>query len=430
MNHKKNNKHFALKDFFILWSTQSLSQLGSSITAFALTLWLYEKTGSSLSTAALTICSYAPYVLLSIFSGTLTDRFDKKKTMLCCDLFAALCTITIYILYLTDTLAIWHLYALNAVSGIMNTVQQPASEVAMTLLIPENDYQKTSGLRSLSSSLISILNPLIATALYSFAELETVIVIDLASFLIAFTTLLCLIKLPKTIHKENESLIKLAKEGLEFLEKNPLILTLILFMSGVNLVASAFDAVLPGYVLPNPKGGSTILGLVSSSAGIAMIFGSLMVSVLPKPKDRVRVIYLTMFFSLGTENFLLAFSREPIIWCLGQILGWILVPIMSANLDVILRTSIPIELQGRVYACRNTLQFFTIPLGLFGGGFMVDSICEPFMEIYDSVPLLNLLFGNGKGSGAALMMFLLGIFGIFICMIAGKSLKKYQYIEH
>ena len=93
-----------LKDFLILWSTQSISQLGSSITAFALTLWLYEKTGSSLSTAALSICSYAPYVMMSIFAGALTDRFDKKKTMLGCDVFAAVCTIVVFVLFRTDSL--------------------------------------------------------------------------------------------------------------------------------------------------------------------------------------------------------------------------------------------------------------------------------------------------------------------------------------
>ena len=109
-----------LKDFLILWSTQSISQLGSSITAFALTLWLYEKTGSSLSTAALSICSYAPYVMMSIFAGALTDRFDKKKTMLGCDVFAAVCTIVVFVLFRTDSLTVWHLYVLNAVSGFMN----------------------------------------------------------------------------------------------------------------------------------------------------------------------------------------------------------------------------------------------------------------------------------------------------------------------
>lgn len=372
----KKNELYELKDFLILWSTQSVSQLGSSITGFALALWLYEKTGSSLSTAALTICSYAPYVLMSIFAGALTDRFDKKRTMLGCDVFAAICTIIVFVLFRTNSLMVWHLYVLNAVSGLMNTVQQPASEVAMTLIIPEKYYQKTSGLRSLSGSLISILNPLIATAVYSFIGINGVIAVDISSFIVAFTALLFFVKIPENKSDKRESVLVLAKEGLIFLRENPLILALILFMSGVNLVASAFDAVLPGYVLPNPKGGLTVLAIVTSCSGVAMIVGSLIVSVLPKPKNRVKIIYLTMLFSLGTENFLLSFSREPLLWCVGQIIGWILVPIMSANLDVVFRTTIPVELQGHVYACRNTLQFFTIPIGLFIGGFMVDNVCE------------------------------------------------------
>lgn len=429
MKNIKKNELSELKDFLILWSTQSVSQLGSSITSFALTLWLYEQTGSSLSTAALTICSYTPYILMSIFAGALTDRFSKKKAMLGCDAFAAMCTIIVFILFRTNCLAIWHLYVLNMISGLMNTVQQPASEVAMTLIIPEKHYQRTSGLRSLSRSLVSILNPLIATAIYSFAGLNGIIAVDLGSFAVAFLTLLFFIRIPENRSIRKENVLSLAKEGPVFLRDTPLIMALILFMSGVNLVASAFDATLPGYVLPNPKGGSSVLGIVTSCSGIAMIIGSLITSALPKPKDRVKVIYLTMLFSLGTENFLLAFSREPVLWCIGQIIGWILVPIMSANLDVILRTTIPVELQGRVYACRNTLQFFTIPIGLFLGGFMVDKVCEPFMGKYGGFSILKTLFGTGKGSGAALMMFLLGVGGILICVITGRKLKKYQYNE-
>ena len=423
------NKSHPLKNFLILWSTQSVSQLGSSITAFALTLWLYETTGSSLSTAALTICSYAPYVLMSIFAGALTDRFDKKKTMLVCDLFAVLCTIVVFGLFHTNQLMIWHLYALNIISGLMNTVQQPASEVAMTLIIPEEYYQKTSGLRSLSRSLISILNPLIATALYSFAGLNGVVAADVGSFIIAFTALQFFIQIPESKNARKESIFLLAKEGLGFLKNNPMIMTLLLFLSGINLISSAFDATLPGYVLPNPKGGQTILGIVTSCSGAAMMIGSLIVSVLPKPKDRVKIVYLTMLFSMGTENFILAFSREPILWSIGQIIGWLFVPVMSTNLEVILRGSIPVELQGRVYACRNTVQFFTIPIGLFLGGFMVDNICEPFMVKCGDLSILKMLFGTGKGSGAALMMFILGVSGSLICIIVGKKLKKYHYNE-
>ena len=425
MNSKFKKEIHELRDFLLLWSTQSMSQLGSSITAFALTLWMYEETGSSLSTVALTICSYAPYVLVSIFAGALTDRLDKKKAMLSCDLFAAVCTVATLLLFRTGQLRIWHLYLLNGVSGLMNTVQQPASEVAMTLVIPEKHYQRTSGLRNLSRSLISILNPLIATALYSLGGLSVVIGVDLGSFAVAFITLSFFIRIPEEKSGKKEKVLTLAKEGLQFLRQNPLILTVILFMSGINFVSSAVEATMPGYVLPNPKGGSVVLGIVTSCSGIAMVMGSILVSFLPKPKNRVKVIYLTMLFAMGTENFILAFSREPVVWCIGQIVGWFLVPVMSTNLEVLLRTSIPVELQGRVYACRNTLQFFTIPIGLFFGGVMVDRVSEPFMEAQMGNAFLTALFGVGKGSGAALMMFVYAVLGSSFCVIAGRFLRKY-----
>ena len=109
-------------------------------------------------------------------------------------------------------------------------------------------------------------------------------------------------------------------------------------------------------------------------------------------------------------------------------------------MTVILRNTIPAELQGRVYACRNTLQYFTIPIGLALGGAMVDHVCEPFMEylrsrqMMSSLPpdrnwygILFKLFGTGKGSGASLMMFLLGIAGILLCVLYGRKLKQFRY---
>lgn len=428
-NNKSNGRIKGLKDFYILWSTQSLSQLGSAITAFALTLWLYEKTGSALNTAALRIFTYAPYVVMSIFAGALTDKFNKKKTMLVCDLLAAFTTVVVFILYKTDMLAVWHLYMINAVSGLMNTVQQPASEVAYTMVIPKEHYQRTSGLQQLSRSLVTIGNPIIAAAIYGLAGLTSAIMIDLVSFAIAFVALACFINIPEVSEKEaNEgSVLTLAKEGLVYLKDNPMILHIILFLAGVNFIASAFDAVLPAYIIPSPKGGNTVYGVVTSFSGIAMLAGSIIATAMPKPKDRVRVIFGSMLFALGTENFLLAFSRSPVLWCIAEVIGWIFVPVMSTNQTVIMRNTIPERLQGRVYACRNTLQFFTIPIGLLFGGLMVDEVCEPIMKGAGST--LQFIFGSGKGSGAALMLFILGILGTVMCLIFGHKLSKYNYSD-
>ena len=427
---KNNIKN--LKTFLILWSTQSLSQLGSAMTGFALTLWLYEKTGSALQTALLAVCSYAPYVVMSIFAGALSDRWDKKKVMLVCDTLAACCSVAVLVLLKADLLRPVHMYLLNAVTGLMNTVQQPASDVAMTMITPKEYYQKTSGLRSFSSSLVTILNPVFATALYAFAGMDIVIYVDLSTFVIAFLALLFGVKFSapgKAEEAGEDSFLETVRAGLVCLRENELVLVLILFLAGVNFVASAFDAVLPALILPRENGGEAVLGMVTSSAGIAMLIGSLIVTALPAPKNRIRVIYLTMLFSLGTENFLLAFTQIPVLWCAGQIIGWILVPVMSANLDVIVRTTIPLDMQGRVYSCRNTLQFFTIPIGLFLGGLMVDQVCEPVMASVNAQSMPARLFGTGKGSGAAMMMFILGILGVAICLGFGRVLRKYHYTE-
>lgn len=109
-------------------------------------------------------------VVMSIFAGALSDRWNKKAVMLASDSFAALCTVAVLVLLQAGQLEIWHLYCLNALNGLMNTVQQPAADVAISLLTPERHYQKASGLRSLANSLINMLTPMFATALLALAR--------------------------------------------------------------------------------------------------------------------------------------------------------------------------------------------------------------------------------------------------------------------
>ena len=218
----KNRIH-ELKNFYILWTTQELSQLGSAMTNFALTLWLYQQTGSALQTALLTICSYTPYVLMSIFAGALSDRWDKKKTLLVCDTLAALCTVSMFILLKTGLLCAWRLYLLNALNGLMNTVQSPASNVAITLITPKKHYQRTSAMRSFSGSLITILHPMLATTLYAFGGMNAVIIVDLSTFFVAFSALLLFVRIPPvkaSAAGEKETLFASVKTSLKFLIQN------------------------------------------------------------------------------------------------------------------------------------------------------------------------------------------------------------------
>ena len=422
----KNFKNLfqGLHSFILLWATQSFSELGSSMTSYALVIWAYQQTGSALTTSLLTVCSYAPYVLLSIFAGALSDRWNKKRTMLVCDSLAAASTLLVFFFLGTGRLEIWHLYLINSFNGLMNTIQQPASDVAVSLLTPKMQYQRAGGMRAFSNSLITILSPVIATAFFSLFGMTAVIAFDFLTFGTAFITLALFIHIPSVREeagKVQETVLESARQGLYYLAENKGIFYLILFLSAINLTASMYNAALPAMLLSRNGGSETALGLVNACSGIANVAGSLIASFSPKPKSRVRVITNALLFSMSTENFLLALGHSTPVWCLGALLGWLFIPIMNTNMDVLLRTYIPVEIQGRVYSIRNTFQFFTIPIGYFLGGICVDKVFEPYMSTRTANSLPGILFGTGKGSGAAMLFLILGFIGMATCLIFRKN---------
>ena len=426
----KQNPFHGLKIFLILWSTQALSALGSAMTGFALVIWSYQQQGSALTTAGLAIASYAPYVLLSIFAGSLVDRWDKKKTMVLCDLFAALTTVAVLVLLKTDRLEIWHLYTVNALNGLMNTIQQPVGEVAVTLLTPPEQVQRVMGLRSLSNSLTTMLSPVLATAVLTLLGLEAVIAFDLLTCAAAVGSLLLVIHIPEGESAEEKTgLLRSAREGVAWLGRNRGVLDMILFLAAINLIASVYNAALAPMVLSRSGGGETALGVLQTCTGLANLAGSVLVTLLPAPKSRVRVICDSLLFSMSTENLLLALGRHTGVWCFGAILGWIFIPIMNANLSALLRLHIPVELQGRVYAARNTLQFFTIPVGYLLGGWLVDSVCEPYMAGLSGDTFLLRLLGAGKGGGAALLFLFIAAAGVLVCRVFRRDRRLWALEE-
>lgn len=252
--------------------------------------------------------------------------------------------------------------------------------------------------------------------------MKAVILFDLFTFGIAFLCLLFFIQIPEIKIKDavKESLVQSTKAGLNYLKENRGILDLILFLAAINLIASMYNAAFPAMILSRSNGGEVGLGIVNATVGIATLAGSVIVSILPSPKSRVRVICNALLFSMSTENFFLAFGRTIPLWSIGAALGWIFIPIMGANMDVLFRNHIPVEMQGRVFSARNTLQFFTIPIGYFLGGYLVDKVFEPLMK-RENLSILKILFGEGKGSGAAFLFLFLAIAGIMVCLAFRKD---------
>lgn len=223
------------KNYIIFWATQSFSQLGSAMTSFALIIWTYEQTGAALSVSLLSLFTYVPYIIVSIFAGTFIDRANKKRILAIADTCAACCSVIIFVLFSCHMLKIEYVYILNMIIGFMNAFQSPAESVVIGLLIPKDKLKQASGLDSFSSNLITIVSPMLATALVSIWNIGIVVVFDLLTFAFAIFSLIFMVHVTEDIEVTEESgAFRGFKEGLSFLQKHKEIWCIIITMSFIN----------------------------------------------------------------------------------------------------------------------------------------------------------------------------------------------------
>ncbi|MDP4152513.1 MAG: MFS transporter [Bacillota bacterium] len=420
----KLNKLKELKSFLILWSSQSVSSLGTAMTNFALIIWAYGRKGTATSITLLSVCSYLPSILFCFAAGTLADRWDKKKVVLVSDFTAALGTLTIFILYGTGRLEIWHLYIINFILSFMNAFQNPAANVAQSLIIPKKYYVRTGGMQAFSNSLVTILTPALATAVMSFGGIRTVFIIDLLTFAVAFTALMFFIRIPK-ITAENiaEPFLKGISSGFRFLKEHMPLFKMILFFSFVNLLASmAGNAIMPAMILARTNQNRVTLGLVSTAIGAGALAGSVLVTAARPAKSRTKVIFISCAISFMICDILWGVGKSKAVWIFAAFAGNLPMPFINANITAIMRTKVPLEMQGRVFSARDTFQFSTIPVGLFLGGVLADHVFEPFMLSPSPVRnALSAIVGTGKGSGMAVIFLITGIVGMVSNLLCLKD---------
>lgn len=194
----KDNK---FRNFILFGLSQSVSELGSSMTSFALIIWAYKQTNSAMSVSLMTFFSYLPYIIVSVFTGAFIDTHKKKKIMLGSDTIAAMCSMTVWILLFTGKLEIWYIYIVNSINGFMNAFQSPALTVAVGIMVPKDKYAKASGMNSFTNSVLTIVTPMLAAFISSFWGLQSVILIDLATFVFAFVVLLFCICILEQLEK-------------------------------------------------------------------------------------------------------------------------------------------------------------------------------------------------------------------------------------
>ena len=409
-----------LRSFLLLWGSQTVSALGTAMTEYALVIWVYEKEGTASSVTLLTICIFLPTILFRFAGGALADRRDKKRIMLIADLFAACGTAAVFVLHAFSALRVWNLYLINVLLSFMNAVQEPASFVATSLLVPKEHYTRASGMQSLSGAAIGILAPALGALLLSFGGLSAVLICDLGSFSIAIVVLLFFIRIPKTDKAAEEvktPFLRSCTEGFRWLRGHKEILFISLFMMMVNLLAKlGDDGMIAPFVLARTGNDAQALGAVQSFIAVGVLIGSMIVTGMKPVKNKPRLIFLLCSI-VFTGNIVLGLSFHPWIWCAAVLYSYMAAAIMGANLTAYVRERVPIEVQGRVFSAKDTIQNGAIPPGLFLGGVLADRVFEPFMASESPIQrFLAPFFGTGKGAGIAVIFCIVGVLGIALSL--------------
>lgn len=414
----KNN----FKRYIIFWFSQACSQLGSSMTAFALVLWAYTKNGSAMTVSFMSFFNYMPYIIVSLFAGTFVDTHSKKKIMLISDSIAAICSVVIFILNQADGLQIWNIYIVNFIIGFMNAFQGPASSVAIGKVVPKEKLTQVSGMNSFSSNLVAVMSPVLAASLFAFGGLKFILLMDLVSFVFAFMILLCVLKIPEDtfVKVKKKSMFAGCTEGFNYLKKNKAIFTIIITMALLNFFSRlTYENILSPMILSRSGNNSVVLGIINGVMGIGGIVGGIIVSSGKVKGNSAKMIYISAMLSFLLGDVVMGAGRNVIFWAFAAFAASFPIPFINAGQMVILYKCIPQEIQGRIFALRNALQFSTIPLGILLGGFLADYVFEPLMMTENTVAkLLQSIVGEGAGSGMAVMFLCTGILGALFSLIS------------
>lgn len=420
-----------LKNFYIFSLGQFISQFGSKLSSYGFILWAYKESNSVLTASLLGACYLVPEIFFSFIAGGISDNWNKKSIIILSDTMAGFLSFLVLILFSFDILEVKHLYIINFLLGIGDAFQNPASEVAISIIVSKENYIKTSGIRSFFNSFITIFVPICSVAIYSFSGLKYILIVDLLTFLFALLTLIFLVYIPeiKSLKEENINIFKQCIAGIKYIFYRKDILALIYFMGFINFIAGMYNTALAPMILSRTENNDIQLGIVTSSIGISGLLGSLIVQKFPQPKKRVPLMANIMIFSFLICNILLGVGRNYIWWTIAVLAGHFFVPLLLANMEYFMRTKVPLEVQGKVFSARNTIQYATLPIGNLLCGILADNFFEPYMlgRGYGQ-EFFRYFTGEGSGSGLALMYIFLGLIG-FIGSILFKKNKNFNKLD-
>ena len=347
------------------------------------------------------------------------------------DIVAFLCTLTIGLLYFTNSLAVWHLYLVVVIYGGFGQLQQLAYSASIALIVPKEQYTRAGSMSSAVNYISAILSPALAGGLYPIIGLVGIIIIDIITFAAGLITLLIShIPQPKpeindksnpdNNDPKSENIWENLTFGFRYIYSKPALMAMVVAFTFFALPNDIGKALYNPLILARTGGDSQILGNVTTAAGLGGVIGALLLSAWGGFRRKVDGM-LVGFIGAGFFRFVVAFTQIPQVWMFSMFISTMNTPLFYSSSNAIWYSKVPPIHQGKVLAADQSIGVVISLIAPLMAGPLADKIFEPAMQPQGVLaPILGSIFGTSTGSGiaviyaiASISMLLVGICGYF-----------------
>jgi MFS family permease len=361
-------------DFWKFWAGQTISNLGTSVTLFALPLLMYKLTGSALNLGLMSAAEFTPYLLFGLILGAWVDRVDRRRLMILADVGRGALIATIPLLAEFGELPIWWIYVVGFLTSTLTICFDSAQFAAIPSLVETDDLVTANGRIQASFAAASVAGPLLGGSMIAVTGLEAVFYIDAASFLVSAASLALVRRRFNASREEGKvttSIREDVAEGLRYVLNHPVLRNISLMMALINFIGVTIFAQLVLFANEQFSATDRQVGWLYAAAAIGAVVCSLLAGPLRTRWSFSRVALgaltvggaLTAVFSMMTSYWLalpiLAFASGSGI-------------LFNINTGSLRQAIVPNDMLGRVISIASVLAFSAMPLGSLLGGFAIE----------------------------------------------------------
>jgi MFS family permease len=379
-------------DFWKFWTGQTISNLGSSITLFALPLLVFKLTHSALNLGIATAADMLPYLLFGLVLGAVMDRVNRKRTMILADFGRAAVVASIPLAFALGILSVYWIYAVGFLQSTLTICFEAGQFAAIPSLVNRDDIVTANGRIQASYSGASVLGPFLAGLLVATLPISDLMLVDAASFLISVVSLALVRRSFNVVtgdEPERKSLGHDVIEGLRYVLKHPVLRNISAMMCLVNFVGTTAGAQLVLFAQTRLNASYAQVAWLYTAASLGVVA----LALLAGPLRRRWSFSQVALGALMTEGLLIfVFSQlrwywpALVVWGISGGLGIL----FNINTSSLRQAIVPNYLLGRIISIASVLAWSAIPLGALAGGYLIQRTGDVAL-VYAGIGVLTFL---------------------------------------